>query len=215
MVLLDAVTGLRYSEIAGLRWSDVDWENKEIHIQRRWIRNNVDEPKTMASKAPVAMSDFLAAYLQAWRRQTTYAKAEDWIFASVKKKGASPRVGNMLVRDYLYPAAVQAGVLTASRMHATWADRKTGKTVEGEKTLYFDRKGKQVKRFGFHQFRHSLSSFLTTKKKVDPKTAQTTLRQSNAAFTLSRYTQPDSDELMAAQQMMVDAIFGAAGTAIQ
>ena len=49
----------------------------------------------------------------------------------------------------------------------------------------------------------------------DPKTAQTTLRQSNAAFTLSRYTQTDSDELMAAQQMMVDAIFGAAGTAIQ
>jgi hypothetical protein len=29
------------------------------------------------------------------------------------------------------------------------------------------------------------------------------------------YTQTDSDELMAAQQMMVDAIFGAAGTAIQ
>jgi integrase len=215
MVLLDAVTGLRYSEIAGLRWSDVDWENKEIHIQRRWIRNNVEEPKTMASKASVAMSDVLAAYLQAWRRQTTYAKAEDWIFASVRKKGASPRVGNMLVRDYLYPAAVQAGVLTKSRMQTTWVDRKTGKTVEGEKTLYFDRKGKRVKRFGFHQFRHSLSSFLTTKKKVDPKTAQTALRQSNAAFTLSRYTQTDSDELMAAQQMMVDAIFGAAGTGIQ
>jgi integrase len=130
MVLLDAVTGLRFSEIAGLRWSDVDWENKEIHIQRRWIRNNVDEPKTMASKAPVAMPDFLAAYLQEWRRQTTYAKAEDWIFASVRKKGASPRVGNMLVRDCLYPAAVQAGVLTESRMHTAWIDRKTGKTVE-------------------------------------------------------------------------------------
>ena len=33
--------------------------------------------------------------------------------------------------------------------------------------------------------------------------------------TLSRQTQTDSDELMAAQQMMVDAIFGAAGAAIQ
>ena len=29
------------------------------------------------------------------------------------------------------------------------------------------------------------------------------------------YTQTDSDELIAAQQMMVDAIFGAAGMAIQ
>jgi hypothetical protein len=53
MVLLDAVTGLRYSEIAGLRWKDVDWEDKSIQIQRRWIRNNIDAPKTKASKAPV------------------------------------------------------------------------------------------------------------------------------------------------------------------
>ena len=215
MVLLDAVTGLRYSEIAGLRWKDVDWENRCIRIQRRWIRNNVDEPKTMASKAPVAMSDVLAAYLQTWRRQTTYAKAEDWIFASDKKKGVSPRVGNMLVRDYLYPAAVKVGVLTESRKRESWIVRKTGKVMEGERTVYFDRKGERVTRFGFHQFRHSLSSFLTTKKKVDPKTAQTALRQSNAAFTLNRYTQTDSDELMAAQQMMVDAIFGAAGTVVQ
>ncbi len=151
----------------------------------------------------------------AWRQPSTYSKAEDWIFASVRTKGATPWVGNMLVRDYLYPAAVKAGVLTESKKHGSWIDRKTGKTVEGERTVYFDRKGERVKRFGFHQFRHSLSSFLTTKKKVDPKTAQTALRQSNAAFTLSRYTQTDTGELMAAQQMMVDAIFGASGTAIQ
>jgi integrase len=169
----------------------------------------------LASKVPVALSDVLAAYLLAWRRETTYANDEDWIFASVRTKGVTPRVGNMLVRDYLYPAAVKAGVLTQSKMHVARIDSKTGKTIEGEKTVYFDGKGKRVRRFGFHQFRHSLSSFLTTKKKVDPKTAQTALRQSNAAFTLSRYTQTDSDELMAAQQMMVDAIFGAAGSAVQ
>ena len=82
-----------------------------------------------------------------------------------------------------------------------------GAEAEVEKTIYFDKKGERVRRFGFHQFRHSLSSFLTTKKKVDPKTAQTALRQSNAAFTLNRYTQTDSDELLAAQNLMLDAIF--------
>jgi hypothetical protein len=45
-------------------------------------------------------------------------------------------------------------------------------------------------------------------------TMQTALRQSKA-FTLNRYTQTATDELMAAQQMMVDAIFGAAALAIQ
>jgi integrase len=64
-----------------------------------------------------------------------------------------------------------------------------------------------VKRFGFHQFRHSLSSFLTTEKKVDPKTAQVALRQSDARFTLDKYTQTDKDELLAAQNLMLDAIF--------
>jgi hypothetical protein len=115
------------------------------------------------------MSDVLAAYLLAFRRETTYAQEEDWIFASVRTKGATPRVGNMLVRDYLYPAAVRAGVLTEVKKNDTWPNRKTGKTLTGERTVYFDRNGERVKRFGFHQFRHSLSIFLTTKKKVDPK----------------------------------------------
>ena len=107
----------------------------------------------------------------------------------------------------MYPAAVKAGVLTTANVWVKKLDKKTGKEVEVEKVIYFDKKGKRVKRFGFHQFRHSLSSFLTTKKKLDPKTAQTALRQSNAAFTLNMYTQTDKEELVAAQNMMLDAIF--------
>lgn len=50
MALLYAVTDLRYSEIAGPRWKDVDWEAKNIQVQRRWIWNEVATPKTKASK---------------------------------------------------------------------------------------------------------------------------------------------------------------------
>ncbi|HTV53530.1 MAG TPA: site-specific integrase [Terriglobia bacterium] len=207
MVLLDAATGLRYSEIAGLQWRDVDWENKRIQIERRWIRGDVDSPKTKGSKAPVVLSDVLAAYLMAWRRETKYAKETDWVFASDKNKGTTPRVGNMLVRSYLYPAAVKTGVLKETTLRMKKHGKEGGQEGEIEKKIYFDKKGERVRRFGFHQFRHSLSSFLTTKKKVDPKTAQTALRQSNAAFTLNRYTQTDSDELLAAQNLMLDAIF--------
>src|ERR1039457_6580101 len=88
---------------------DIDWKNSCIHIERRWIRGDVDEPKTLTSKAPVAMSEVLAAYLLAWCRETKYGRDTDWGFASDKSKGKTPRVGNMLVRDYLYPAAVKAG----------------------------------------------------------------------------------------------------------
>jgi integrase len=105
----------------------------------------------------------------------------------------------------LYPAAVAAGVLS----------QKTIKCIERDKTTGFDRKGKQVKRFGFHQFRHSLSSYLTTKAKIDPKTAQTALRHSNVNTTLNLYTQTDSDELQTAQSMMLDAIFSAENGHVQ
>ncbi len=215
MVVLDAATGIRYSEIAGLQWGDVDWESSCINIERRWIRGDVDKPKTKASKAPVAMSEVLAAYLVAWRRETKYSKDTDWIFASDRSKGKTPRVGNMLVRDYLYPAAVKAGVLTTANVRVKRRDEETGKVGEAEKVIYFDKSGKRVKRFGFHQFRHSLSSFLTTKKKVDPKTAQTALRQSNAAFTLNCYTQTDNEELVAAQNLMLDAIFNTGTGVVQ
>jgi len=161
------------------------------------------------------MSKVLAAYLLAWRRETKYGKDTDWVFASARTKGKTPRVGNILVRDYLYPAAVKAGVLTAGKITVKRLDKKTEEEVDVEKVIYFDKKGKRVKRFGFHQFRHSLSSFLTTKKKLAPKTAQTALRQSNAAFTLNRYTQTDNDELLAAQNLMLHAIFKTSTGAVQ
>ena len=137
MVVLDAATGLRYSEIAGLQWLDMDWENSQIHVRRRWIQGNVAEPKSRKSKASVAMAPLLAKYLRAWRLETEYARPTDWVFASRKTRGRTPRVGNMLCVDYLRPAAIKAGV----------------KLENGQ-------------RFGFHNLRHSLASFLVTRRRL-------------------------------------------------
>jgi integrase len=94
-----------------------------------------------ACKAPVPMVPLLAGFIRQWQKETTYGQATDWVFASIRPKGKSPRVANMLVEDYLRPAAVKAGVLN-----------------EGEKV-----------RFGFHNLRHSLASFLV-RKGTDAKT---------------------------------------------
>jgi integrase len=186
MVVLDAATGLRYSEIAGLKWPDVDWENNQIHVRRRWIRGNISEPKSKKSKAPVAMAPLLAKYLRAWQLETPYAKAGDWVFSSEKTHGRTPRVGNMLCVDYLRPAAIRAGL----------------KLEKGQ-------------RFGFHNLRHSLASFLVTKKKTDVKTAQRSMRHAKSATMLDHYAQTDMDELIAAQELMLDAIFSHAEGTVQ
>ena len=70
MLVLDAATGLRYSEIAGLQWLDIDWENNQIHVRRRWIRGNVDRPKSRKSAAPVAMAPLLDRRLRAWQMES-------------------------------------------------------------------------------------------------------------------------------------------------
>jgi len=81
----------------------------------------------------------------------------------------------MLVEDYLRPAAAKAGVLSSHR-------DEQGRSVEDD-----------PRRFGFHNLRHSLASFLV-RMKTDRKTVQTLLRHSNVKLTLQFYSHAVSQE---------------------
>jgi len=71
-------------------------------------------------------------------------------------------------------------------------------------------KGKLVdddpRRFGFHNLRHSLASFLV-RIKTDLKTVQTLLRHSDVKLTLQCCSHSVSDDRMAAAGAMLVAIF--------
>jgi integrase len=68
-------------------------------------------------------------------------------------------------------------------------------------------------RFGFHNLRRTLASFLVTKK-IDVKTAQRSMRHAKSTTMLDQYAQTDMDELIAAQELMLDAIFSHAGGSV-
>jgi integrase len=140
LTLLAAGTGLRISECLGLQWRDIDFENEKINLRRTWVGGRVGEPKSKASKCPVPMHRLLAEFMADWRRESPYNQDGDWVFPSSKLKGKKPRVGNMLVQDYIHPAAETIGIL--------------GKD--------------DPRRFGFHNLRHSLASFLV-RAQTDPK----------------------------------------------
>jgi hypothetical protein len=60
--------------------------------------------QSRASKAPVEIHETLAALLQAWRQETPYRKESDFVFPSFKLHGKQPRLGSMIVEDYIRPA---------------------------------------------------------------------------------------------------------------
>jgi len=116
------------------------------------------------------MHPALAQFLQAWREKIPYPGDTDFVFPSLKAKGRVPISPAVFVADHLRPAAKAVGL----------------EVPDGY-------------RFGLHNLRHSLSSWLVNKGKADPKTVQSLLRHSRIQTTLDLYTQGDVDEIRAAQ----------------
>lgn len=183
LTLLASATGLRISECLGLQWQDVNFEQSNIQVRRTWTCGQIGVPKSKASHAPVPLHSLLAEFMQTWKNTTPYSQPGDWVFASFKCKGKQPRVANMLVEYHLRPAAVKAGVLLK--------DAKV--------------------RFGFHNLRHSLASFLV-RSKTDPKTVQALLRHSDVKTTLQLYAHSISEDRMAAQGQVLEAILQSGST---
>jgi integrase len=168
LVLTCAATALRASEMLALRWRDVLWNEGRIRISTRWAQGKDGATKTEASDGYVPLHPVLAAHLRSWRKQSPYAKDEDFVFPSIKERGRVPLSASIFVADHLRQAAT-----------------KTGVHIEAGQ------------RFGLHNLRHSLSNWLVNKAKVEPKTVQGILRHAKIQTTLDLYTQDDGDETRA------------------
>jgi integrase len=175
--ILVAATGIRISEALGLRWEDIDYQSKQINLRRVWVSKTIVERlKTDDSEAPVPLTDLLATILQDWQKETVYGRPGDWVFASNRCKGQKPRSASVLAFDHLRPAALAAGV-----------------------------KIKPGQRFGFHNFRHGLASWLVNKG-TDVKTVQSLLRHSNVKTTLGLYTHRVNESMLVAQDSVMRAM---------
>jgi integrase len=187
LLVLIAATGLRISEALGLKWSAVLWDRSQIRIRETYVHGNMQEgAKTRLSKSKVAMHAILAELLKEWRGETMYAEDDDFVFASEKLGGEKPRSGSMLVEDYLKPAAINAGIIK----------------VENGKT--YDEDGELVKRFGFHSFRHSLTSWLMANGE-NPQVVRAMLRWTSLNM-LWHYTHGFSEDKLEAQGAVLEKI---------
>jgi len=110
LVLLAVSTGLRQSELFGLKWGDIDFSQGTMNVTRSIVYGVVGSCKTESSQKPVPVHPLVADSLLAWRKQSAYTKPDDWIFASRRHRGRHPFWGQAILRKYLRPIAEKVGI---------------------------------------------------------------------------------------------------------
>jgi integrase len=109
-VLLAASIGLRQSELFGLKWGDIDFDQHTISVIRSIVCGVVGPCKTESSQKPVPIHSCVCDALIQWRTVCRYKKSEDWVFASRRYRGRRPFWGQAILRKYIRPAALSAGI---------------------------------------------------------------------------------------------------------
>jgi integrase len=210
-LLLTAIfTGLRASELRGLRWQDVDLDRRTVHVRQRADRfNDLGNPKSDAGERSVPLPPIVVNALKEWRlacpRPRTGERDEDGkpIMDEIKPaqlvfpngQGKVETLSNIVKRGFM-PAQIAAGV-----------------TID---TGEMDEKGRQViaaKYTGLHALRHFYASWLINRREdgglgLPPKTVQERLGHSTIALTMNTYshifpTSDDAGELAAAEASLL------------
>jgi integrase len=104
------MTGMRISEVLGLKWKDIDFKLLQLDVTRSVVDGVVGRCKTEASRRPVPIDQFIVDELACWKSATCYAQPEDWVFASEKTNGRMPPWADTLLDRFLQPAAKRAGI---------------------------------------------------------------------------------------------------------
>ena len=74
-------TGLRRGEACGLKWSDINWRKRTIHVQRGVVKLSHQEsitkdPKTTSGDRMVYLSKEMCQLLKAWRKECEWDRQQ-------------------------------------------------------------------------------------------------------------------------------------------
>src|ERR1700677_1129495 len=191
-ILLTAIfTGLRASELRGLRWADVDLEKRELHVRQRADRYSaIGQPKSEAGERTVPLTPIVANTLREWKLACPNSEA-GLVFPS---SGGIVEHHSNIVERGLVPTMIAAGV-----------------TVDGE-----GKGGKLVKRAkytGLHALRHFHASWCINRRidgglELPAKVVQERLGHSSIIMTMDVYGHlfprgGDSAELESAERCLL------------
>jgi integrase len=96
-------TGMRVSEIIGLKWRYVDLDRGLIRVEERYYRGDTDEPKSERSRRFLSLGLLLEDY-RSWKPAA--AGPDDYVF----QRDGKPMDDRQLLRKELGPAAKRLGI---------------------------------------------------------------------------------------------------------
>jgi integrase len=185
-LLLTAIfTGLRASELRGLRWADVDLARSELHVRQRADRYSTIGPlKSVSSRRSVPLLPMVVNALREWRLAGPRNQS-DLVFPS---SGGRPMTLPTIVRSVWHPVQIAAGVVAADG---------------------------GAKYPGLHALRHFYASWSINRRadgglELPLKTVQGRLGHASIQMTADRYghlfpRSEDSAELAAAERAFLGA----------
>ena len=97
-------TGAREGELFGLKWTDVDWFNSQLFIQRTFNEGAWQKPKSKCSMRKIDLGPATVAVLREWQKECPTNNL-NLIFPN--EAGGPLNHGNML-RRHFYPALEKA-----------------------------------------------------------------------------------------------------------
>jgi integrase len=179
-ILLTAIfTGLRASELRGLRWEDIDFDKRELHVRQRADRYSViGKPKSESGERAVPLTPNVVNMLREWKLACPQSDL-GLVFPTGTGK---PEGHSNIVHRGLAPTLLKAGVVTSDG---------------------------RAKYTGLHSFRHFYASWCINRRvdgglELPAKVVQERLGHSSITLTLDVYGHlfprgDDSAELAAAE----------------
>jgi integrase len=199
-LLLTAIfTGLRASELRGLRWVDVDLKRAELHVrQRADALNKIGRPKSEAGERTVPLPPMLVSVLREWKLACPHSEL-GLAFPTARGKVQTRK---SIAEDGWQPAQIATGVTRpVLDKHGKPSRDKSGKPIVAAKYP------------GLHASRHFYASWCINRKvdgglELPPKLVQERLGHATITMTMDVYGHlfprgDDGAELAAAEQALL------------
>lgn len=206
LIITAIFTGLRASELRGLRWADVDFRARDIHVRQRADRfNRIGRPKSLAGERSVPMAPIVANTLKEWKlacpkrdtgKKDGDGKAVKELHLAFPNGAGKVESLRNIIRRQLAPCELKAGVAI-----------DTGTKDDDGKPIM------RPKYPGLHAFRHFYASWCINRKQdggleLPAKVVQERLGHSTIAMTLDVYGHlfprgDDAEELALAERLLL------------